>query len=799
MAVGLSGTKILTKDDMAEIMGPGSPTIGFEPEEVRGDPGPTPPESSATESPAEERRTESFPLVMERIMTGKMGSQLIPAMKRQRSIAHPPSHYRDQTLGIILLPPKDPVLLMGFVDTEPHLRACCDVKADDASRGDSLIIPSFASKCLYCGEEFDRELPQCSECGGEVRPPDKTQRKFLERVMRNPNPVQSWKDIRKSCMWFLEEGDEVWLEVQLKSDGDPQFWPASPETMRFIKPEVKKTICPVCGTDQMTPSGYCIEHYSTQGRRVKYADLEYAYGTEINAYFTGGQIIHYNRYGTRYYGDPPTWSARTHVRAMLESIMFNADAFEGREVPNIMVGLEGASDIEVQRVIAEWKAAVHANEHFAGVTNTKVSKADIYPSNRDMQWQQLFVRMRNTLMAIMKTPLMKLGISETGGAGMIVGWQLIGAYWDTVEDGMEQFDEAVNRYFLKYHGITDWRLESQTSRPFDTEKVHTDERADIQSGIKSINEVRVDRGLDPVSLESGEPDPVFEKPTSPAFSPGLGTEEQVEGGPTPPVSSQSVRAMPPRKAPAGKKTPGVATTEAEMSAELRAELNRIVSRIEKGNMSKREIDSFVSAELAKLSTNLEQVSNQRLKDAYIEGVNHALSDTDLEFKFGGTDQAVLDSLAADPTGSIHALRTFDTAITDQFNDIIRESFVEGETTKEVVRRMREVVNTEVYKLERIARTETTRISNNAKDRAYELRETERGEVFRFEWVGPTDARTTDICIWIKKEVDKVGKGKGVTRTEMKGIQEEAIRKFGSTGSYLLPHINCRHTQVRAIT
>lgn len=803
--IGPHGVKILSRDDIDDIHGrTNTPIEDIFDNTLEEFTDLTIEPKQETSIVPVETRGQPFSIAAQNLMISRMNPRNI----RQRSQVYPAQHYRYNKIGNFLLPTVDPIILLGFVESEPHLRACVDVKADDASRSETLIIPKFQSKCRICGMEFDREIKVCTEdgCGGPTVGPDPLQRQFLKRVMEDPNPQFTWKDIRKFCEWFLEAIDDVWLEVKHKRNGDPQFWPSAPEVMRILDPKVKMFRCTRCGSRNDNP-GYCLDHPEVKLERVRYVELQIPYGSVVHAHYSRYDMVHYNRYGTRYYGNPTTWSLRNHIRGMLESVMCNADAFEGRNVPNKVIGLEGMGDSEIERLKNEWDAAVNVNEHYIPLTNAKVSATDIFPSNKDMQWQQMYIKFRNTILAAMKTPLLKLGSSETGGAGQIVGWQLIGSYWDNVEDGMEQFDEAMNRHFKTYHDITDWFLKSQSSRPFDTEKIHNDERSDISSGIKSINEVRIDRGLDPVLLPNGEPDPAFDKPISPTLTPSIFQgEDDTEIGPSPSTPQRGCkkpehkRVMPPRDAGAGERIPGVASVEERLKADLKRELRKLNKSLQGKRLSERQALNIVRSFLEDLDPDYEDIALQSVRDAYTKGVTDALNDEGISFSFSEADQVAVDFLATQPQGIIQSLKSFDNDITIKFEAVIRNAFTTpGEFDLDrMVSGMSEVVDAEVFKLERIARSEVTLIANTAKDRAYQIREAERGEEFLFDWVGPTDARNSEICPWIKSQVDKRGKGKGVTREELREIQQQGISQFGTGGVFLRPHVNCRHTIVREV-
>lgn len=97
-----------------------------------------------------------------------------------------------------------------------------------------------------------------------------------------------------------------------------------------------------------------------------------------------------------------------------------------------------------------------------------------------------------------------------------------------------------------------------------------------------------------------------------------------------------------------------------------------------------------------------------------------------------------------------------------------------------------------HRLDRIVRTETQNISNHARENSY--KKVDPTDSFKYKWVGPTDKRTTSICSKVR-ELTK----NGVSRSELKRV----IKKVADQNIYMetrpfTPHINCRHTHIKAI-
>ncbi len=98
-----------------------------------------------------------------------------------------------------------------------------------------------------------------------------------------------------------------------------------------------------------------------------------------------------------------------------------------------------------------------------------------------------------------------------------------------------------------------------------------------------------------------------------------------------------------------------------------------------------------------------------------------------------------------------------------------------------------------YEAERIARSETQLIANTARE--LEMRTKHPDD--NYIWIGPNDARTTDICKTIKERQPP----EGLPIDSLKNLINTVV--FEKTGqmprSWVNPHIQCRHTFRRVMT
>lgn len=96
----------------------------------------------------------------------------------------------------------------------------------------------------------------------------------------------------------------------------------------------------------------------------------------------------------------------------------------------------------------------------------------------------------------------------------------------------------------------------------------------------------------------------------------------------------------------------------------------------------------------------------------------------------------------------------------------------------------------------IARTETQALVNKAREEGYR-EEFDDIEQERFDWVGPSDDRTTDACEWIKSQIPE----EGVRLSTLKELIEEAPNHddmISTDAREWTPHIQCRHSYTRQV-
>jgi len=128
-------------------------------------------------------------------------------------------------------------------------------------------------------------------------------------------------------------------------------------------------------------------------------------------------------------------------------------------------------------------------------------------------------------------------------------------------------------------------------------------------------------------------------------------------------------------------------------------------------------------------------------------------------------------------------------------DLFREKLTQpqGWSLGSISDDIQDILGVSADKAETWARTESARILNTTREKAYEKKGDTEDALFK--WVGPADDRTTDACEWLKKQT-----ADGVTMERLKELAKEASDKFFPDLKYSddwIIHPHERHTFVTA--
>ena len=142
---------------------------------------------------------------------------------------------------------------------------------------------------------------------------------------------------------------------------------------------------------------------------------------------------------------------------------------------------------------------------------------------------------------------------------------------------------------------------------------------------------------------------------------------------------------------------------------------------------------------------------------------------------------------------------FGSSLAKKIEIIISEAFVENQTLSSIVNniiaKIDKALNLSVGEVTRIARTELINVTNEGRLKAYQRREKELGESFRYKLIVARGMRTCAA----HKELDRKIPKRGLPLNELVDLQMKIGKKHGHKlhGNFLL-HPNQRTVMVRAV-
>lgn len=472
--------------------------------------------------------------------------------------------------------------------------------------------------------------------------------------------------------------------------------------------------------------------------------------------FTSNEIIHILDGGQtdRLTGTPRLMSAVILVRIQKYGLLYNLKLFTGQKYPRAMlnVGDIGQEDLDALLDSCEDQAVENPNEvMFINVPVASLIK--LIDSNRDMEFIDLVRFVERSICAVYRVPPVKLGISETGGAGVIVGRAQLAAYWDGIEEVQRNIAEALTMFFRRHYGLKSYMLRFKSGRPaLELEKVQTWDLL-VKSGIVTVNEIRKKEGLgDPVPW--GEKPPAVaaplglslgSRPQSESFLPSTG-EGDGDNAPTPTLpSSLSVSYFPDETgiikgvAPGRMQDSPLLEPGAERVQEdtrsllagswIRAR-RRILDFLDDFDMVTTKAEGrrvitldTLTAEVDKIFGDWEveavSILGDGLETAYIEGKIGMATDLEVEElgQFYEADQATLDAMQS--VTVTNPIKRFQGAERDAIVDAVQVAHRVGIREVGTIRArietgLRSRLNADTWELDRIVRTSTHQANSEAR-------------------------------------------------------------------------------------
>jgi len=689
-----------------------------------------------------------------------------------------------------------------------------DKVALESTRVKGGFKPNFARKCNTCGSESEESIDKCASCGStDLREPDPSQLIFIRQVFERPDPDGSlsmramfyrWaRYLWGVSNWYMHLRFPVCPSAREEVAHDhgvcmkPVAFDVLPSEFTLPYRSAPLAFCPTCYKPDRTKPGDFYGRVCEDCQRDRYRLVAFTrwnwQGRPVARYHRD-EVIHgpINVSGDGVTGVPRIISIGNAVRAMFYSELWDADSYSKNSIPDSMLVVPGVSTPQVQlafRAASQDKSLDKSKRSLwaIGMPGQQAKEPKILhliPDNQSMQREQMNRLHRGNIAAWAGVSEQTLGFTTPGKLGRET--ELLEVSENTVQAVQTALVEPINARLLPLYGVSDWHYELGSPKKDDLLR-----KADIQNKVLTNAQLVESLGREAEISEDG----LTLHIGPPRLAPALAPPAQQPAAPAPPQlpPGSQLPALPamagqrqdPRNLPAGVPVAGIAGLEEDFVAASRAALDSEFSeaiRILNGlgaRATREDVEEQVDAATQRLAPRLGALAQEFVTNMA------ELALTDAGGTFNRPDRNALAALAARPAAFFSAIRTFPPALAVRMRETVRALYEAGvpQDLKVVVATLRTAAGGEVWEIERIARSESTRLANAGRELAWRQGPPEEAQQRIYRWVAARDHRLDSVC-------ERIAAGSPYTLDELKGLT--ASFGFGEW----LPHPNCRCTVVR---
>jgi len=675
----------------------------------------------------------------------------------------------------------------------------------EATRQGDAFKPKFAKQCEACLTDYDEQVETCKSCRSiRLREPDPGQLLFIKQVFAQPDAEKKqslgmmltrWaRYVWTISNWYMHLRFPLCPGETVQHDHTVCTRPVAFEPLpsEYTLPYRGKPLafCPACYRPDRTAAGerlgqVCDDCGGDRYRLVAYTRYNWK-GRPVARYYAQ-EIVHgmVDVEGDGFAGRPRILSVGNVVRAMYYSELFEADTYSKREIPESMLVIPGVAQAQINLAFAAAKQEKKLDRSkrtlwtlgLGGAQAKEPKLISLVPDNVAMQREAMSRMHRENIAAWAGVSPQTLGFQVPGKLGRET--EMLEVSENTVEAVQASIEDPINRVLLPMFGVTDWEWEMKSPKRDDLLR-----KATIQGHVLANAEIAERLGReaeiaeDALSMKVGPKRALLPTPGGPG---PLGGPPRLPGGGVslPALPAPAIR-QDPRNLPPGSAPLGLTALEDEFAQATQAAYEQEFGRALDGlgwRAGRAEIDAALRGAAARTAERLGALAQE-----YV--TNMAELSIGEEGTFSRPDRNALAALAARPEAFFSAIRTFPASAAEAMREQVR-LMMETEAPadlKDVVKQLRLVAAGETYQLERIARTEATRLASAGREIAWrQVPGNAEQRVYR--WVAARDQRTDAVC-------EQIAAASPYTLDEIKRLT--ASFGFGEW----LPHPNCRCTVVR---
>ncbi len=499
------------------------------------------------------------------------------------------------------------------------------------------------------------------------------------------------------------------------------------------------------------------------------------------------------------YGTSPVQILAKALQALIYMIESDLDYYNNNNVPKGIIGLEGSDSEEIESFKRQWNEIQFKKDEFGNLRRLfhKVPIVNKVPRFEKIQFSSQEMEVIEKQKWYSKMVWASFGITPTelgytedanGLSNQIIQSKVFRK--KAIYPLLRLLESKINNLIIPEFGYEDLMFKFNT---FDIDEERNKfelYRIQTESGIKTINEIRHEEGLEPV--EWGDKPPKSWKSSDNSFNIGLRPfQEQIEQAeklpntektPTPRNSQKTEeeqKALQASDNPLILKENELMTTdpkkiEKALKYLLKQSEKEVLSAIEK-EVGKNKISEIKSLDslINKLKSMINLVAVRDLvyrviRNNFIKGVSQAEEDLNMNFV---PNPSAIEYIANYTFENIKDLQE------EMVNDLRQElqrAIIEGEGLSKIKERVKKVFDVGENRAQMIAQTETNRAENHGRLYAYK----QSGVKGKKKWVAHLDDRTSDICRRLDGQIVDLNENFKDPKGEWEGLAPPA-------------HVNCR--------
>lgn len=276
-----------------------------------------------------------------------------------------------------------------------------------------------------------------------------------------------------------------------------------PKNMGSLKPSGERLLAQFHAIDGGSLLKDIGVHYVLKG----YWQYSYTRPTSAPAFFDPDEICYVSRYPRSYscYGWSPIQNADAILNSLVNSAVWNANFFSNQGIPRGMITLLNADDKDVKRFRNYWRQKVKGRWYELPVTNRDAKWVPFAMNAKDMEWLSGQKWYQRLVCALYQVNISEIGLEDTS--------RRAGSATETTER-LQKRSSIVPLLTLIEDSVNKSIISEISPRimfryvPLDPEEQRlkaTADNAQIELGLKTINEIRDERGEQPVSWGNWPP------------------------------------------------------------------------------------------------------------------------------------------------------------------------------------------------------------------------------------------------------------------------------------------------------